>query len=118
MQNQDFGFNTEEFLLPSTPYAQFINASDKKFGLAITSTNAELAKFELIDNWQPVAHEFRDGTHETLLLTKSPRLLILNRSQAMMSNDTETIPYDKKKHDAEGYKAFSYLVVWFLDDHN
>lgn len=120
MQNLDFGFNSEEFLgeLSSIPYAQFFNASDTKFGLAITSTNAELAKFELIDTWQPVEHEFRDGTQETLLLTKSPRLLILNRSQAMMSNDTETIPYDKKKHDAEGYKAFSYVIVWFLDNNN
>jgi hypothetical protein len=118
MQNLDFGFNTEEFLLPSTPYAQFINASDTKFSIGITSTNAELAKFELIDTWQPVEHEFRDGTPETLLLTKSPRLLMLNRSQAMMSNDTETLPYDKKKHDAEGYKAFSYVVVWFLDNNN
>lgn len=118
--NHDFGFNSEEFLgeLSSIPYAQFINASDKKFGIAITSTNAELAKFELTNAWQPVAHEFRDGTQETLLLTKSPKLLILNRSQAMMSNDIETIPYDKKKHDAEGYKAFSYVVIWFLNDNN
>jgi hypothetical protein len=97
---------------------QFINASDKKFGIAITSTNAELAKFELTDAWQPVEHEFRDGTQETLLLTTKPRLLVLNRSQPMMSNETETIPYDKKKHDAEGYKAFSYVVVWFLNDNN
>ena len=133
--NHDFGFNSEEFVgeLSSIPYAQFINASDKKFGIAITSTNAELAKFErrllgvkihtqnapqLTDAWQPVEHEFRDGTQETLLLTKSPRLLVLNRSQAMMSSDTETIPYDKQKHDAEGYKAFSYVVIWFLDDQN
>ena len=36
----------------------------------------------------------------------------------MMSNETETITYDKKKHDAEGYKAFSYVVVCFLDDNN
>jgi hypothetical protein len=118
--NHDFGFNSEEFLgeLSSIPYAQFFNASDHKFGIAVTGTNAELAEFELIDTWQPVEHEFRDGTQETLLLTKTPRLLILNRSQPMMSNDTETIPYDKKKHDAEDYKAFSYIVVWFLDDNN
>ena len=120
MQNQDFGFNNEEFLgeLSSIPYAQFFNASDKKFGIAITGTNAELAQFELIDNWQPVEHEFRDGTQETLLLTTKPKLLVLNRSQAMMSNETETIPYDKKIHDTQGYKAFSYVVIWFLDDNN
>ena len=120
MQNQDFGFNNEEFLgeLSSIPYAQFFNASDKKFGIAITGTNAELAQFTLTDDWKPIEHQFRDGTQETLLLTKSPKLLILNRSQPMMSNGHETIPYDKKKHDAGGHKAFSYLVVWFLDDNN
>lgn len=118
--NHDFGFNSQEFLgeLSSIPYAQFINASDEKFGIAITSSNAELARFELIDSWQPVEHEFRDGNTETLLLATQPKLLVLNRSQPMMSNETETIPYDKKKHDAGDYKAFSYLVVWFLDQDN
>ena len=117
---QDFGFNSNEFLgeLSSIPYAQFINASERKFGIGITGTNAELAKLDLTDSWQPVKHEFRDGTQETLLLTQKPKLLILNRSQAMMSNETETIPYDKKIHDTQGYKAFSYVVIWFLDDNN
>jgi hypothetical protein len=118
MQNLDFGFNREEFSLSSVPFAQFINASDNKFGLAITGTNAELAQFSFTDAWNPVEHEFNDGTQETHLLTKQPKLLVLNRSQPMMSNDTQTIPYDRKQHDAGGYKAFSHLVVWFLDDHN
>ncbi len=118
--NQDFGFNRDEFLgeLSLIPYAQFLNASTKNFGIAITSANAELAKFELIDSWRTIEHEFADNSQETLLITQKPKLLVLNRSQAMMSNETETITYDKKKHDAEGYKAFSYVVVWFLDDNN
>lgn len=120
MQNQDFGFNSNEFLgeLSSIPYAQFFNASDEKFGIAITSSNAELAQFTLTDDWKPIEHEFRDGTKETLLLTTKPKILVLNRSQPMMSNDSETIAYERKKHDAGGYKAFSYLVVWFLDENN
>ena len=118
--NQDFGFNSDEFLgeLSLIPYAQFLNASTKNFGIAITSANAELAKFELIDSWQPIEHEFADGSNETLLITQKPKLFVLNRSQAMMSNETETIAYDKNKHDAGDYKAFSYVVVWFLDDNN
>ena len=69
--NQDFGFNSDEFLgeLSSIPYAQFINASTKDFGIAITSTNAELAKFKLIDSWQPIEHQFADGSQTTLLIT-------------------------------------------------
>ena len=35
-----------------------------------------------------------------------------------MGNDTEIIPYDKEKYQLGDYKAFSYAVVWFLDDNN
>lgn len=117
---QDFGFNSEEFLgeLTSIPYCQFLNASNKNYGIAITPSNAELANFELIDSWKPVEHEFSDGTNETLLVTNKPRLLILNRSLPLMSNEVETIAYNKEKFQAGEYKAFSYVVVWFLNDNN
>jgi Family of unknown function (DUF5895) len=115
---QDFGFAGEEFAKESIPYAQFFNADAQKYGIAVTANNAELAEFELSDNWQPIEHQFRDGKSEILFFTNQPKLLILNRSKPLMSNDTETIAYDKKKHDAEGYKAFSYVVVWFLDNQN
>ena len=118
--NHDFGFGGEEFAgeLSVVPYAQFLNASNSKYGLAVTSQNAELAEFELIDSWQPIEHEFTDGTNETLLVTQKPKLLVLNRSQPMMSNENETIPYNKAKHSEGGYKAFSYVVVWFLNEDN
>ncbi len=86
----DFGFDTDEFVgeITTVPYSQFLNASSKNYGLAITSANAELAKFELTDGWEPVEHEFSDSSNETLLVTKQPRLLVLNRSQPLMSNET------------------------------
>ena len=117
---QDFGFNSNEFLgeLTTIPYCQFLNASSKNYGLAITSANAELAKFELRDGWEPIEHEFSDGTNETLLLTQQPRLVILNRSQPLMSNETQTMPYSKNKFAEGGFKAFSYAIVWFLDENN
>jgi hypothetical protein len=61
--SQDFGFGGDEFKgeLSIVPYAQFLNSNQDNYGIAITSANAELASFELIDNWQPVEHEFRDG---------------------------------------------------------
>ncbi len=133
---QDFGFNSEEFLgqLTTVPYCQFLNASSKNYGIAITPSNAELAGFQLIfaeanrrsegtsadssPRWQLIEHEFSDGTNETLLVTNRPRVLILNRSIPLMSNEFETIPYDKEKFILGEYKAFSYVVVWFLDNNN
>jgi hypothetical protein len=97
---------------------QFLNADSQKYGIAVTSTNAELAKFELIDTWQPLEHQFNDGTIETLFVATKPRLVILNRSKPLMSNASETLPYDKDKCKQEGYKAFSYVAVWFLDNKN
>ena len=118
--NHDFGFGGDEFngQLNTVPYAQFLNASNSKYGMAITSQNAELAEFELVEGWQPIEHEFGDGTNETLLITQKPKLLILNRSIPMMSNEVETIPYHKIKHSEGGYKPFSYVVVWFLNEAN
>ena len=117
---QDFGFNSEEFLgkLTTVPYCQFLNASSKNYGIAITPSNAELAGFKLTDSWQPIEHEFSDGTNETLLVNHKPRILVINRSVPLMSNDLETILYNKEKFVLGEYKAFSYVVVWFLDNNN
>ena len=117
---QDFGFSGEEYQgeLTTVPYCQFLNASTNNYGIAITPHNAELAQFELIDTWQPIEHEFSDGTTETLLVTNKPKILVLNRSKPMMSNDKETIPYSKQLCQSGNYKAFSYVVVWFLDRNN
>lgn len=116
----DFGFGGDEYKveLSTPPYCQFLNASSQNYGIAITPSNVELAQFELIDNWQPIEHEFSDGNQETLLVTRQPRLLILNRSMPLMSNEFETIPYTKQKFESGNYKAFSYVVIWFLDRNN
>ena len=118
--NQDFGFNSTEFLgeITTVPYCQFINSSNSKYGIAITSNNAEIANVKSTDGWQSIDHEFSDGTEDTLLITDKPKILVINRSQPMLSNDVETIPYSKDKFNTGNYKAFSYLVVWFLDDNN
>ncbi|MEM8720918.1 MAG: DUF5895 domain-containing protein [Cyanobacteria bacterium P01_G01_bin.39] len=117
---QDFGFSGEEFQgeMTTVPYCQFLNASSQKFGIAITGANAELASFKADDNWQAIPHEFSDGTNETLLVSQQPRLLIMNRSQALMSDGATTLPYSKLKYAEGEYKAFSYVVVWFLDSNN
>lgn len=117
---QDFGFGGDEFRgeIATVPYCQFLNANSQKYGIAITPSNAELAEFKADESWQAVEHEFNDGTRETLLVTKQPRLLILNRSQPLMSDGIKTMPYSKVKFAEGGFKAFSYVVVWFLDHNN
>ena len=117
---QDFGFGGEEFRgeITTVPYCQFLNANNQKYGIAITPANAELAKFRAIDSWKVIEHEFSDGTAETLFVCRQPRLVILNRSQPMMSDGTITIPYNKVKLEEGQFKAFSYAIVWFLDHNN
>ena len=117
---QDFGFSGEEFRgeISTVPYCQFLNANNQKYGIAITPANAELAEFRAIDSWKAIEHEFSDGTTETLLVCQQPRLVILNRSQPMMSDGTMTVPYDKGKLAEGEFKAFSYAIVWFLDHNN
>lgn len=116
----DFGFSSTEFLgnLTTVPYCQFLNASATKFGLAITNANALNAEFELTDGWEIIKHEFDDGTQETLFVTKQPSLLILNRSKPLMQDENGTIPFDKALFSCGNYKAFSYVVCWFLDKNN
>ena len=117
---QDFGFSGDEFQgeITTVPYCQFLNASSQNYGIAITPSNVELAGFRACDGWRAIEHEFSDGTHETLLVTQQPRLVILNRSQPLMSDGITTMPYSKVKFSAGEFKAFSYVVVWFLDDQN
>lgn len=116
----DFGFASEEFLgnLTTVPYCQFLNASATKFGLGITVANAELAGFEMTKDWEIMQHEFEDGTQETMLVTKSPSLVILNRSKPLMSDGSAVLPYDKAKFSCGEFQAFSYAVCWFLDEDN
>ncbi|MEL6440477.1 MAG: DUF5895 domain-containing protein [Cyanobacteria bacterium J06621_8] len=117
---QDYGFTGDEFLgeMTTVPYCQFLNATQEKFGIAITTANAQLASFKPDANWQTMKHEFSDGTNEALLVSQQPRLLILNRSQPLMSDGVVTIPYSKVKFAEGEYKAFSYAVVWFVDSEN
>ncbi|HEY9768182.1 MAG TPA: DUF5895 domain-containing protein, partial [Coleofasciculaceae cyanobacterium] len=117
---QDFGFNSDEFRggITTVPYCQFLNATSQKYGIAITPSNAQLAGFKPVDSWKAIEHEFSDGTNEILLVSQQPKLLVLNRSQPLMSDGITTMPYSKVKNAAGGFKAFSYVVVWFLDNNN
>ena len=119
--NYDFGFSSKEFQgeLNTIPYCQFLNGNNKVFGLAVIQNNAELAGFKPNSVWQKTDYEFNDGTYEKrIYICQQPRMLLINRSQPLMSNKSKTIPYDKEIYNKGGYKAFSYAVIWLLDENN
>jgi hypothetical protein len=118
-QEFDFGFNSEEFEgeVVSVPYAQFLNGSDTVFGLAISKSNAELAEFSG-EGYQLIDHRFTDGTEVQMYICQTPRMVIINRSEPLMSNESETIPYDKIKYQEGDWKAFSYIVFWPVNAKN
>ena len=76
--NIDFGFGGDEFEGETKiiPYCQFLNSSAKDFGIAITSTNAELAKFQLINSWQPIEHQFADRFMMNLLFNSNYEIVL------------------------------------------
>lgn len=116
---QDYGFRGKKFQQEriTPPYCQFFNENDEKYGLAITSANANAARFTPSSDWLPIKHQFRDGTDDILQVTNIPRMVVLNRSIIMMNRNQEIIPYDKTRK-KDGFAPFSYVIVWFLDHNN
>jgi hypothetical protein len=122
---QDFGFQSEDFTgkLNTIPYCQFLCGDIRTYGLAITKPNAEISGFKGGGNFNLTEYQFNDGTTEQLYITQQPRLVILNRSGPLMTRavnkTSETIPYDKKRYEEEqDWKAYSYVVIWLLDNNN
>ena len=99
------------------PYCQFIRGSANKFGLGIDSLNAKKAGWHANSLWQQIQHEFNNGSESQICLSRQPRMLVLNRSQTMMTDNGRNI-YAYDRENCKGYKAFSYWVVWFLDRNN
>lgn len=99
------------------PYCQFIRGSTHKFGLGIDLLNAQKAGFKANRAWRQTTHEFGSGNEEQIFLTRQPRMLVLNRSVTMMSDNGRDIYLYDHEH-CRGYKAFSYWIVWFVDANN
>lgn len=120
----DFGFEGEEFSadIEQIPYCQFLNASTKKFGIAVTVDNAELAEFRPDTTWQLDEHEFvSTGEITNIFWTQAPRMLVLGSSPLLMqakSEDYNPILFDRNIYNGDHFNAFSYKVVYFLDKNN
>ncbi len=116
----DFGFNSEEFTGTEEviPYAQFINpVRSENWGIGIKKSCAEAAKFQPDSNWNLVQHKFGDGNREEIYLCQKPRLIILARSGALMGKDGQVTKYNAQLK-SQGWKSFSYAIVFFLSEQN
>ncbi|MEO1671687.1 MAG: DUF5895 domain-containing protein [Cyanobacteria bacterium J06631_2] len=99
------------------PYCQFIRGSTSRFGLGIDLLNAQKAGFRANPGWEETTHEFDSGNEGRIFLTRQPRMLVLNRSVTMMSDNGRDIYLYEREH-CKGFKAFSYWIVWFVDEQN
>ena len=116
----DFGFNSSEFegTEEIIPYAQFINpVRSVNWGIGIKASCAEAAKFNPDSNWKLVKHKFGDGNREEIYLCQKPRLIILARSGALMGKDGQVTKYNAQLKN-QGWKSFSYAIVFFLSEQN
>ena len=121
-KTQDYGFNSDEFLgtLAHIPYAQFLNASNSTYGLAVTQPNAEASDLNIDkEYWRYHEHEFSNSEKVNTFIAIKPRVLILHRSNPFYKTvDDNIYKYNPSLKKVKEGKAFSYLVVWFLDKNN
>ncbi|MCT7996127.1 DUF5895 domain-containing protein [Laspinema olomoucense] len=124
-----FDFEDEKFKAPPSkllPWCQMINPSLhldglKPYGLGIKLDQAKASGFTPDENWQPVEHEFSTGAIETLLMTTTPRMLIVRRGplcvKDRMSGDilgrfsdfSEQFKADRPK-----YKTFTRYLIFLV----
>ncbi|MCT7991115.1 DUF5895 domain-containing protein [Laspinema olomoucense] len=124
-----FDFEDEKFKAPPSkllPWCQMINPSLhldglKPYGLALKMDQARASGFTPDENWQPVEHEFSTGAIETLLMTTTPRMLIVRRGplcvKDRMSGDilgrfsdfSEEFKADRPK-----YKTFTRYLIFLV----
>ncbi|MBO0351675.1 hypothetical protein J0895_21845 [Phormidium pseudopriestleyi FRX01] len=124
-----FDFEDEKFKAPPSkllPWCQMINPrlhldGLKPYGLAVKLDQAKASGFTPDENWQPVEHEFSTGDVETLLMTTTPRLLIIRQGPICLKDRvTGDIVgrlmdfYDAFKADRLKYKPFTRYLIFFI----
>lgn len=124
-----FDFEDEKFKAPPSkllPWCQMINPTLhldglKPYGLAIKLDQAKASGFTPDENWQPVEHEFSTGEIKTLLMTTTPRMLIVRRGplcvKDRMSGDILGRFSDfseEYKADRPKYKTFTRYLIFLV----
>ncbi len=126
-----FDFEDEKFKAPPSkllPWCQMINPrlhldGLKPYGLAIKLDQVNASGFTPDENWQPVEHEFSTGALETLLITTTPRILIIRRGplclKDRMSGDILgrfSDFSDEFKADRPKYKTFTRYLIFLVGE--
>ena len=124
-----FDFEDEKFKAPPSkllPWCQMINPTLhldglKPYGLAVKLEQARASGFTPDENWQPVEHEFSTGAIETMLMTTTPRMLIVRRGplcvKDRMSGDILGRFSDfaeEYKADRPKYKTFTRYLIFLV----
>lgn len=127
-----FDFDDNKFKAPISemlPWCQIINpqySEDglKPFGLAITQERADMVGFIPDQNWQQVEYTFGSGEIVKLLITTTPRLLIIHRGPVCIKERSTNIilgrlvdHYDTFSGDRLKFKTFTRYLV-FLGGQN
>ncbi len=93
------------------------------FGLAISIDNAQAVGFRPDDNWQEIEHEFRSSETQTMLITTTPRLVIVRRG-SLSVKDRETgmklgtlkDNYDDFLADKLKFKTFTRHLIFIVGE--
>lgn len=109
------------------PWCQMINPRYSKtgllpHGLAVTVKNAAAVSFSLdAEGWQMLDYSFSTGV-EQLLITSTPRLVIVRRSQTGIKDRATgavvNVTWDEYRGDRSKYKTFNRYLVFLLDNNN
>lgn len=124
-----FDFEDEKFKAPPSnvlPWCQLINpqlSADglKPYGLAVKIDQAKASGFTPDANWQPIDYEFSTGAIESLLITTTPRLLVVRRGPVCVKNratgeilGTLMDRYEEFKADRLKFKTFTRYLVFLV----
>lgn len=113
-------FFTQEDLTTATvlPYAQWLNSSAQKFGLAIKDEQAEIAEFKPDGRWEKIENvELGEDVH-TMWVAKNPRLICLNIAEVLSSSDPSRVSILLMHHKQTGEKCLFDKERYYADKEN
>ncbi|MES1024679.1 DUF5895 domain-containing protein [Gloeocapsa sp. BRSZ] len=124
-----FDFDDDKFKAPASeilPWCQMINPQWgenglKPYGLAITQENAKLIGFTPDENWQQVEYTFASGEIVELLMTNTPRILVLHRGPVCIKDRTTNTTlgrlidhYETFTNEKPKFKTFTRYLVFLV----
>lgn len=124
-----FDFDDDKFKAPVSevlPWCQMINpqwGEDglKPYGLALTQEKASMVGFTPDESWQQVEYTFGSGEIAQLLITTTPRLLVIHRGPVCIKDRTTNTTlgrlidhYDTFTSEKLKFKTFTRYLVFLV----